>query len=142
MSLLSVEDQFRAAMLANATINGYLGGRVYLSGLPQNVPAYPAAAYQRISTQRNWVNGDTGQTSDMGWTRFQLDLFDDSDDEQTAAIAQAVVVMLRTFNAYSSGPRGGSNRVLQQMGPMRIADTQPPLFYTRMDLQIWFSDNT
>lgn len=142
MALLSVEDQFRAAALANVTINGYLQGRLYLSGLPQNVPAYPAASYQRISTERNWVNAPGGQFSDFGWTRFQLDIFDNSDDEQTAAIAQAFIEMLRTFNACNSSANGGSNRVLQQIGPMRIAETQPPIFHTRMDLQLFFADNT
>ena len=88
------------------------------------------------------MNVPGGQFSDFGWCRFQLDLFDNADDEQTAAIAQAVIEMLRTFNAVNGTSTGGSNRVLQQIGPRRIADTQPPIFHTRMDLQIFFSDNT
>ena len=142
MSLLTVEQQLRTYLLAQPAIAAALPGGLYHVQLPQSVPTYPAATYQRVSTQRNYVHGQNGQYSDMGWMRFQLDVWSNTETAATDVINAGLLIMqaVRTFNAYSqSGP--GSNRVLQERVQVE-PDTQPPMFRYMMDIQVWFSDNT
>lgn len=143
MALLSVEQQFRTAMLANAAVAAALPGGLYEVQLPQNVPTYPVGSFQRISTQRNWVNAQGGQFSDFGWVRFQVDLWSNTEtaDDDVSQAAQAIIVALRTFNAYSSASQGGSARVMNQRTHVE-PNTQPPMWREMLDIQIWFSDNT
>lgn len=143
MILLSVEQQFRQAMLNNGAVAAALPGGLYEVQLPQNVATYPAGSFQRVSTQRNWVQAQGGQYSDMGWTRFQIDLWSNTEtaDDDVDIAALAIIQALRTFNAYSGGSAGGSNRVLNQR--MQVEpQTQPPMFRCILDVQIWFSDNS
>ncbi len=143
MSLLSVEQQFRTAMLANAAVAAALPGGLYEVQLPQQVALYPAGSFQRVSTQRNWVQSMLGQFSDFGWTRFQVDLWSNTEtaDDDVDQAALAIIQALRTFNAYSGGSAGGSNRVLNQR--MQVEpQTQPPMFRCILDVQIYFADNS
>lgn len=142
MSLQTVEDMLTTALRTDPNIGPLVATRVYVEPLPQNV-ALPAITFQRISTIRNYVRTRGGQFADMGWARFQISIWDNSDAssyQRVSQLAQYLIQAMRTFNAYWSGV-AGSNRVLSQMVEP-VADLQPPGYRARLDLKIWFSDNT
>lgn len=141
--MTTTEELFRTAMLANAGVSAALPGGLWHIQLPQNVPTFPAASFQRVSTTRSWVHAPGGQFSDSGWCRFQVDIWSNTEtsDSDVISAGLAITQALRTFNAYSTAQQGGSNRVLSEFCALE-PDTQPPMFRYTMDLQIWFSDNT
>jgi Protein of unknown function (DUF3168) len=143
MSLVTVEEQLRTALLADGNIAPIVGTRLYVEPLPQQLQNFPAITMTRIATVRNWVRSRTGQFADMGWVRLQLDIWDNTDNltyQRVSQLIQYIIQALRTFNAYGN-TQAGSNRVLnQQVRP--TPELQPPGYRGILDLKIWFSDNT
>src|SRR5437016_13842522 len=103
MSIYSVEDQFYAAMLADATVAAYLAGppaRLYDANIPQGAK-YPCAVYDRISTIRINTHGAPdnanvwhGNTSTSGKTRFQVTVFGDPAAVRPANAARQIAQAL------------------------------------------------
>lgn len=141
MSLLAVEQQLRTALLANASIAAAVGTRIYVEPLPQN-GRFPAMSMQRISTIYNYVHGDNGMFADFGWTRIQLDIWDNTAADSFQLVsqqAQYVRETLRTFKATNQSK--SANRVMNlQIRP--LADLQPIGYRAILDLKIYFADNT
>lgn len=68
---MSVETELRARLIADATVNGLVGTRIYPEVLPQN-PTLPAITYQDISmTSVQNLAGAAG----MLMRRVQIDSF-------------------------------------------------------------------
>lgn len=71
---MSLETGLRAELVADATVNGLVKGRVYPEIMPQDA-SYPAISYQRISTVRTqFLTG----IDDFTQVRMQVDCWDDS----------------------------------------------------------------
>ena len=144
MALTTVEEQLRTAMLADPNISPLLGTRWYIEPLPQN-SAFPAVTVVRVSTIRQAMrNGNSSQTADIGWTRLQIDVWDNTDAasaQRVSQIAQYIIDVLKTFSAYGQGARTltGSNRVLNQQ-LRAVPELQPPGYRAILDVKIWFTD--
>lgn len=144
MSLTTVEELLRSAMLADANLGPLLATRWYRDPLPQNVN-FPAVSVARVSTIRQPMrSGNSSQTADVGWTRLQIDIWDNTDAasaQRVSQIAQYIIDVLKTFSAYGQGTRTltGSNRVLnQQLRP--VPELQPPGYRAILDVKVWFTD--
>jgi len=71
---MSLETGLRAALVADATVNGLVSGRIYPEIMPQDTK-YPAISYSRISTVRTqFLDG----VDDFTQVRVQVDCWDDS----------------------------------------------------------------
>ena len=71
---MSLETGLRAALVADATTNALVSGRIYPEMMPQDTK-YPAITYQRISTVRTqFLTG----VDDFTRVRIQVDCWDDS----------------------------------------------------------------
>jgi hypothetical protein len=146
VSLLTVEQQFEQAMIADATLKSLFGGtvRLYNIQMPQN-PTYPAAAFQRISTNRQYVHPQSqgaGKTAPFGWIRLQLTIWGDplnaSSQDQVQQIADAFRTAIHKFNP---SPDAAGNGLFTER-PGIEPGTQPPLFKWIQDWQIYFVDAT
>lgn len=144
MALTTVEELLRTAMLADSNISTALGTRWYIEPLPQNT-AFPAVTVVRVATVRQPMrNGNSSQTADVGWTRLQIDIWDNTDAasaQRVSQLAKNVIDVLKTFSAYGQGAvtLAGSNRVLnQQLRP--VPELQPPGYRAILDVKIWFAD--
>jgi hypothetical protein len=148
-TIVSVEDQLHAAMIADTTLQGFLGSgataRFYDTQLPQN-PVYPCAAYQRISTTRPYVHAAGGSFSNMGKCRVQITIWADPHAarafDQVRQIAAAFIAALQSFNPYDGrATTGGMTSILNQRGGIEPLTT-PPIPRQDLDVQIYFSDAT
>lgn len=146
MALITVEEQLRSAMLADPNIGPLLATRWYVEPLPQN-SLFPAVTVVRIATVRQPMrtSGSSSQTADVGWTRLQIDVWDNTDANsgpRVSQIAQYIINVLANFSAYGAGATTlrGSNRVLnQQLRP--VPELQPPGYRAILDVKIWFADS-
>lgn len=153
MSINTVEDQFAAAMLADALVATYLGGppaRLYDTQVPQGA-AYPHAVYERISTTPNYTHGAPDNSNvfqpnqaNAGRTRFQVTVWGDPTAVRAAnsarQVAEALKNAIRNFNAWDGTTRG-PNQVLNQRGGVE-PQTQPPIPFQRFDVIIPYADNS
>ena len=140
---VSVEDQLRAGLLAQSSINSVIGNRLYLLQLPQN-PTYPCARYKRTFTSLLYTQENTLQGT-AGYVRFQLTAYFQgaSSGQNAIDFAQAVIAALQTFTcAFPPGspPVLGTppNFVLNWFVDQQ-PQTQPPIFMAVVDLKIWFN---
>ena len=66
---MSVESDLKARLVADATVDGLVDGRIYPGALPQN-PTYPAVSYFRVSATRLYnLKGTASRVT----ARFQID---------------------------------------------------------------------
>lgn len=138
----TLETQFRTALLNDATYEALVTGGTWLEQLPQNV-AYPNGRIQRITTVPLYVHATGAGTpqASFGTARLQFDAR--SDDPQNAgkitdAIAQAVLNVLRTFNATGVGSNAPS--FLRNRRAYVEPDTEPPIFVQILDIAVWYAD--
>jgi len=66
-----VEDALRAEMIADATLNGLVSGRIYPQKAPEEA-THPYIVYMRVSTPQNDTHGRTNSVMEP---RFQLIIF-------------------------------------------------------------------
>lgn len=93
-----IESAIRAALLADSTVAGLIGDRVYPLVLPQN-PTLPAIVYQRIASPPDLSNdGPAGPLR----TRLQLTLWA-STWSGSRAIAAAVKAVLHGYSGSADG---------------------------------------
>lgn len=142
---MTLEENFRAALLADSAVAGYLAGRLYLEQLP-NGPTFPCAAYQRVSTvPQSYSHTPAAGQKLTQWARIQLTIWA-ATGIVTSQIAQAVVNALNGFNLWEAlaspalSPNGFPNFLMNQR-MMIEPQTNPPLYKTILDLKIWFRDN-
>jgi hypothetical protein len=140
---VNLEQQFRAALLADPTYSGLVTGGTWLVQIPQN-PSYPCAAIQRVSTVPVYVQAAPGYAPQaaVGRARLQFSCWVQNTPDAgiiSNEIAQAVLGVTRSFSAFGSPPTGSPTFVLNRR--MWIdPQTQPPLFMQIMDILFWYQD--
>lgn len=143
--MASVEQRFRDGILADPVVASLIGIRLYDRQLPQN-PVYPCGVYQRISTVPIYSQQLGGSNAQMGWIRFQVDVFASGPGSGLAAsnLAVAITNALQGFNL-SGQPE--SPTVLRQAPNYLVMrksgvkpDLQPPLFTERLDVRSFYQE--
>lgn len=143
--MISVENQLRTGLLADAGVAGIIGNRLYLVQLPQN-PVYPSACYQRIATVPLYTQ-DNDLQGTVGWARFRVYGFFEGKNSgnDSEAFAQAVTAALQTFNCgqpQQSPPVLGTppNYVIGRKMEVQ-PQTQPPIYMSVIDIKLWYNDS-
>lgn len=97
---MTVEYAVRSLIIADATLLGLLGSRLYPAPLPEQ-PTYPALIYQQISD----VNYSSHQgSSNLARTRLQLTIWGNSYDS-VKVIRDNLKRVLRDFRGTVGGDR-------------------------------------
>lgn len=144
---MSVETQFRLALLGVSAVAALIGDRLYPVTFAERT-AFPAVAYQRISTQKLYSNDQLANTrwGTNGWARIQLTIAGDgaSGYAQAIAVAAAIRDALKTFNIGSdqtSPPAlaGAPNFVLNEWDSVQ-PNTVPPKFLRFMDVKVFLQE--
>lgn len=89
---MSVETDIRRRLVADGTVSGLVGTRIYALVLPQD-PTYPAVTYQRISGPRLQ---DLAGSAGRGMARIQIDSWS-REYIQAQSIAAAIRGSLNGF---------------------------------------------
>jgi hypothetical protein len=140
---LNLEQQFIAALNADATYSGIVTGGTWLFQLPQN-PGYPCATIERVSTVPLYIQAPPGYAPQaaVGRARLQYTCWvknNTSAGQISDQIAQAVLSITRSFSAFGSPPTGSPTFLINRRMGIE-PQTQPPLFKQIMDILFWYSD--
>lgn len=142
---MSLEEIFRTAMLANATVAGLIADRLYPLQKVQ-LGTYPCAAYQRIAIDRRYTQNFGANSGSVGWSRFQLVMWADGPNGVSGALAMrdAFVIAIQGFNSapYITSPQvitQAPNFIVREAWGLAPA-TQQPIARYEMDVQLWFSE--
>lgn len=142
---MTLEAQFQAALAADPTYTALVTGGTFLVQLPQN-PSYPCAAIQRISTVPLYAHFTDPAIAQAGVGRGRLQLTcwaqGPTSGATIDAIEQAVLNVLRTFNAYTlvESPFTQAPSFLLNYRMLVEPQTQPPLFKGILDILCWYQD--
>lgn len=145
---MSLEADFRTAMITDAAVQPLTGPRWYLVQKPPNLPpaGYPCVTYQRISTQRLYTQDgrNAGNQASRGWCRFQLTLWEigPTGGEDVLTLRDAVLAALQRFNAVQppASPQTlsqATNYVMQERMGLEPQPEQPLATYL-MDVMLFF----
>ncbi len=145
---MSLEQDFRAAIIADPSVQPITGPRWWLVQKPPNLTAsgYPCGTYQRVSTQRLYTQDGraAGNQASRGWCRFQLVLWaaGANGGESVLALREAVLAFLQRFNAVQppASPQTLSqapNFVLQERMALEPQPEQPLAKYL-IDVKVFF----
>jgi hypothetical protein len=141
---MSVEKAFRAALLADAALTAYLGGQLFDIALPPGFRTFPAAVYQRITTQPVYaMDQSSAYWGKTGWVRFQVRLFDTDTDRLRETGGPAFKNALKTLNlgldSGETGARQYPNFVLNEQGG-RAGDPTPPVYWQLFDVRCFYRE--
>jgi hypothetical protein len=143
----TLEEQFRAALVNDASYAGLVTGGTFLIQIAQN-PHYPCAAIQRVSTVPYYLNSPVPQSQQatVGRARLQFTCWasGSSAGATVDAIAKAVLNVLRTFNAYAlpASPDTFTQAPSFLLNQRMLVEpqTQPPLFKAELDISVFYQD--
>lgn len=144
---MSVETQFRLALLGVAGVAALIGDRMYPVTFMERT-LFPAVAYQRIATQKLYSNDQLGNArwGTNGWARFQLTIAGDGASGQASAIAVATAIKagLKTFTigADAASPpvlTGAPNFVISEWESVQPT-TVPPKFLRFLDVRVFIQE--
>ncbi len=136
--MATLEEGIAAFLIADATIGGVVGDRIYPLMIPQG-DAYnphlvgPCLTYQRISTPRIITHDSSGATGDLTSPRFQFDAWGVTQKE-----VKAISDALRSVLHGKRGAMGGVTiraALAETEAPEFIPDAE--LYRSRSDYIIW-----
>jgi len=143
---MSVEARMRSALLANTTLAGLIGTRLYPVQFAQGFTT-PAIAYQLMPGQmRPYAMNQVGNSEwgKLAWARYQFTVAGGgaSGSEQARTVAQALKVAVLGFDlSHNPVVTGGPapNFVLSEW-EMDQPQTTPPIFLRFVDIKMFIRE--
>lgn len=141
-----MKAELRTILLADSTVSGLVGTRVYPHWLPQN-PTYPAITLFRTDVDRSIRSFCSGavQTNAKVQSSFSVDCWDhsatgsptESGPKRVAALATAVRDALKDYQGTVNGIRIDDIAIVSESD---AADPDPGIFRVSFSVDIWHTE--